>query len=54
MLQYTSPGYEAYAHSLAEKVVPEALRLLRLADNPRFRSAWGSPLSGVVSFYTVW
>ena len=54
MQEYTSPGYEAYAHSLAEEVVPEAQRLLRIVDNRRFRSVWGSSLGGVVSFYTVW
>ena len=50
MQEYTSPGYETYARSLAEEVVPEAQRLLRLVDNRRFRSVWGSSLGGVVSF----
>ena len=54
MYEYTSPGYEAYARSLAEEVVPQAQKLLRLVDNRRFRSVWGSSLGGVVSFYTVW
>lgn len=54
MAEYTAPGYEAYAKSLAEEIVPEAQRLLRLVDNRRFRSVWGSSLGGVVSFYAVW
>ena len=54
MQEYTSPGYETYARSLAEEVVPEAQRLLRIVDSRRFRSVWGSSLGGVVSFYTVW
>jgi predicted alpha/beta superfamily hydrolase len=54
MKEYTAPGYEPYAKSLAEEVVPEAQRLLRIVDNRRFRSVWGSSLGGVVSFYTVW
>lgn len=54
MKEYTAPGYEEYARSLAEEVVPEAQRLLRVMDDRRFRSVWGSSLGGVVSFYTVW
>jgi len=54
MKEYTRPGYEAYARSLAEEVVPEAQRILRLIDSRRARSVWGSSLGGVVSFYTVW
>jgi predicted alpha/beta superfamily hydrolase len=54
MRDYTEPGYEPYARSLAEEIVPEAQRLLRLESPRRFRSVWGSSLGGVVSFYTVW
>ncbi len=54
MRDYTEPGYEPYARSLAEEIVPEAQRLLRLESHRRFRSVWGSSLGGVVSFYTVW
>ena len=54
MKEYTSPGYEAYARSLAEEIVPEAQRLLRIGTHRRFRSVWGSSLGGVVSFYSVW
>lgn len=54
MKEYTSPGYVDYARSLAEEVVPEAQRLLRLVDDRRYRSVWGSSLGGVVSFYAVW
>jgi predicted alpha/beta superfamily hydrolase len=54
MRDYTEPGYEPYGRSLAEEVVPEAQRRLRVSDHRRFRSVWGSSLGGVVSFYTVW
>jgi len=54
MREYTAPGYEAYARSLAEEIVPAAQRLLRLGNNRRYRSVWGSSLGGVVSFYSVW
>ncbi|HVI82223.1 MAG TPA: alpha/beta hydrolase-fold protein [Chthoniobacterales bacterium] len=51
---YTNPGYIAYAISLAEEIVPETERLLRIENHRRFRIVWGSSLGGVVSFYTVW
>jgi predicted alpha/beta superfamily hydrolase len=54
MLDYTKPGYEAYARSLAEEIVPEAQRRLRIGNHRRYRTVWGSSLGGVVSFYTVW
>src|SRR5262249_16723464 len=54
MHDYTEPGYEAYARSLAEEVVPEAERLLRIGKHRRNRIVWGSSLGGVVSFYCVW
>jgi len=54
MKEYTSPGYEAYANSLANEIVPYAQQHLRLVDDRRYRSVWGSSLGGVVSFYTVW
>jgi len=54
MKEYTRPGYEAYARSLAEEVIPEAQRILRLKNTRRARIVWGSSLGGVVSFYTVW
>jgi predicted alpha/beta superfamily hydrolase len=54
MREYTSPGYEAYAQSLAEEIVPEAERRLRTGRHRRYRSVWGSSLGGVVSFYSVW
>jgi predicted alpha/beta superfamily hydrolase len=54
MKEYTRPGYEAYARSLAEEIVPEAQKILRLINHRRARSVWGSSLGGVVSFYTVW
>jgi predicted alpha/beta superfamily hydrolase len=54
MRDYTDPGYEAYARSLAEEIVPEAGRLLRIGNHRRYRIVWGSSLGGVVSFYSVW
>jgi predicted alpha/beta superfamily hydrolase len=54
MQEYTRPGYEAYARSLVEEVVPEERRQLRVGQHRRFRSVWGSSLGGVVSFYTAW
>ncbi len=55
MTEYTKPGYELYARSLAEEVVPEVERRgIRVGRHRRDRSVWGSSLGGVVSFYTVW
>jgi predicted alpha/beta superfamily hydrolase len=54
MNDYTSPGYEAYAESLAKEIVPEVEQRLRVGRQRRSRSVWGSSLGGVVSFYTVW
>ena len=54
MRDYTDPGYQAYARSLAEEIVPEAHRLLRIGNHRRYRTVWGSSLGGVVSFYSVW
>ena len=54
MRDYTEPGFEPYARSLAEEIVPEAQRRLRVGNHRRFRSVWGSSLGGVVSFHSVW
>ena len=54
MREYTSPGFGAYARSLAEEIVPEAEERLRVRADRRYRSVWGSSLGGVVSFYCVW
>ena len=55
MTEYTKPGYERYARSLVEEVVPELeKRGIRAEPHRRSRSVWGSSLGGVVSFYTVW
>jgi predicted alpha/beta superfamily hydrolase len=54
MRDYTEPGYEPYAASLATEIVPAAQARLRVERHRRFRSVWGSSLGGVVSFYTVW
>jgi predicted alpha/beta superfamily hydrolase len=55
MTEYTKPGYERYARSLVEEVVPEVERRgIRVGQHRRHRVVWGSSLGGVVSFYTVW
>ena len=54
MHDYTLPGYEAYSRSLAEEMVPEAERRLRLRRERARRTVWGSSLGGVVSFHTAW
>jgi len=54
MHDYTEPGCEPYARSLAEEIVPEAQKRLRVGAHRRTRSVWGSSLGGVVSFYSVW
>jgi predicted alpha/beta superfamily hydrolase len=54
MRDYTHPGYENYARSLAEEIVPETQRFLRIRSHRRNRTVWGSSLGGVVSFYSVW
>jgi predicted alpha/beta superfamily hydrolase len=54
MHDYTEPGYETYARSLAEEIVPVAQQRLRVGTTRRHRSVWGSSLGGVVSFYSVW
>jgi predicted alpha/beta superfamily hydrolase len=54
MKEYTSPGYTAYARSLAKEIVPTVQQLFRIGNHRRYRSVWGSSLGGVVSFYTVW
>jgi predicted alpha/beta superfamily hydrolase len=52
--EYTKPGYEAYARSIVEELVPAEQLFLRTTRNRLDRSMWGSSLGGVVSFYTVW
>ena len=54
MNEYTNPGYELYARSLGEEVIPRVETKLRVVRDRRYRSVWGSSLGGVVSFYTVW
>ena len=52
--EYTKPGYEAYARSMVEELVPAEQLFLRTTGNRLDRTMWGSSLGGVVSFYTVW
>jgi predicted alpha/beta superfamily hydrolase len=52
--EYTKPGYEAYARSMVEELVPAEQLFLRTTRNRLDRTMWGSSLGGVASFYTVW
>jgi predicted alpha/beta superfamily hydrolase len=52
--EYTKPGYEAYARSIVEEIVPKEQKFLRTTNDRLDRSMWGSSLGGVVSFYSVW
>jgi predicted alpha/beta superfamily hydrolase len=52
--EYTKPGYEAYARSIVEELVPAEQLFLRTTNDPLDRSMWGSSLGGVVSFYSAW
>ena len=54
MRDYTKPGYEAYARSVVEEIIPEVDRLLRTFDSPHERGVIGSSLGGVVSFFLAW
>jgi len=54
MAEYTKPGYEPYARSLVEEIVPLTEARLRAGKHRRYRSVWGSSLGGVVSFFTAW
>ena len=52
--EYTKPGYEVYARSIVEELVPAEELFLRTTKNRFDRTMWGSSLGGVVSFYTAW
>jgi predicted alpha/beta superfamily hydrolase len=52
--EYTKPGYEVYARSIVEELIPAEQLFLRTTRNRLDRTMWGSSLGGVVSFYTVW
>ena len=52
--EYTKPGYEAYARSIVEELVPAEKLFLRTTRDRLDRTMWGSSLGGVVSFYTAW
>jgi predicted alpha/beta superfamily hydrolase len=54
MNEYTKPGYEAYARSVVEEIVPEVARRFRVFGSPRETAVMGSSLGGVVSFYMAW
>ena len=54
MHEYTKPGYEQYARSLVEEILPRVDERLRTLPGRRYRTVWGSSLGGVVSFYCVW
>lgn len=52
--EYTKPGYEAYARSIAQELVPAEQMFLRTTNQRLDRTMWGSSLGGVVSFYSAW
>jgi len=52
--EYTKPGYENYARSIVEELVPAEQLFLRSTNRRLDRTMWGSSLGGVVSFYTAW
>jgi predicted alpha/beta superfamily hydrolase len=54
MIDYTKPGYEAYARSVVEEVRPVVAERLRILDSPGETAVAGSSLGGVVSFYMAW
>lgn len=54
MVDYTSPGYEAYARGLAEDVRPRVDAMYRTLTAPRDTSVMGSSLGGVASFACAW
>lgn len=54
MVEYTQPGYERYARSLVEELIPGLKRQTRTLDDRRHWGVWGSSLGGVVSFYCAW
>lgn len=54
MEEYTRPGYERYGESLAQEILPEVEKRLRVRKSRRSRAVWGSSLGGVVSFYCAW
>jgi predicted alpha/beta superfamily hydrolase len=51
MIEYTKPGYEAYARSVVEEIQPEVVRRFRVFGSPSETGLIGSSLGGVVSFY---
>jgi enterochelin esterase-like enzyme len=54
MTEYTKPGYEAYARSVVEELVPEVNRRIRILEGRTETGVMGSSLGGVVSFYMAW
>jgi predicted alpha/beta superfamily hydrolase len=54
MYEYTKPGYEKYARSLAEEILPEVRKQARVLESRAFTNLLGSSLGGVVSFYCAW
>ena len=49
MEEYTKPGYEKYALSLRDEIVPTVDERLRTGRHRRYRSVWGSSLGGHLS-----
>lgn len=54
MGEYTKPGYEAYARSIAEEIKPEVDLTFRVFGTREETGVIGSSLGGVASFYMAW
>jgi predicted alpha/beta superfamily hydrolase len=54
MIDYTSPGYEAYATFLTETIKPAIDAQYRTRPGPEHTVVSGSSLGGVVSLYLAW
>lgn len=54
MVDYTKPGYEAYARSVVEEIGPVVAERLRTFDTAKETGVLGSSLGGVAAFYMAW
>ncbi len=54
LAEYTKPGYEAFAASLAGEVKTRVDQDFRTLPGPRSTAVMGSSLGGVVSFFLAW
>ncbi|MBX9603696.1 MAG: hypothetical protein K2X35_22005 [Bryobacteraceae bacterium] len=54
MQDYTKPGYEAFASSVVEEIIPQVNQQARVFTTANETGVMGSSLGGVVSFYMAW